>query len=258
MNNLLDEFTVNNSGKWDTDSKKSTYVKELGAKYKGQFILIDKQDRSKLSEGRNYQMGFGFATKKGFTIELAYPISPCRDYLNDEVWSEVTGKSYSAYGLNSSKKNLFKNNEAYLVFSICKQGRNLTEYSNYKRDYNMLAENYKNLQIFLNWFEDKLNVKQKTKITKLEDNKYLAVFDLFWSLETYKISLFTLLMRIGFFYKKGDCMEYLNKFEYNSDDKYLINTCIDKISRLLKGEIPKQDLSKVYAPHNIGICSFNW
>ena len=70
--------------------------------------IIDKQNRGKLNEGRNYQMGFAFCKKvSNKVLETIQPISPCKDYLNDVVYSERTGKNVSAYGLNTSKLGLF-------------------------------------------------------------------------------------------------------------------------------------------------------
>ena len=52
--------------------------------------IINKQCRSKLCEGRSYQMGFAFLKKlDNNTFETVQPISPCKDYLNDVIFLKI-------------------------------------------------------------------------------------------------------------------------------------------------------------------------
>src|SRR5687768_15710647 len=85
--------------------------------------LVDKQDRSVLCEGRNYGIGFAFCKRTGDVLETVQPVSPCKDYLNDVVYSEHSGQPFSAWGLRTSKKNIFYADEgAYVLFQVCKKG----------------------------------------------------------------------------------------------------------------------------------------
>ena len=82
--------------------------------------LIDKQNRRTLGEGRNYGMGMACLKKDGDNFETVCPITACKDFISDVIYSELTGKPYYAYGLSTSKKDIFdyKNDEAYFVFAI--------------------------------------------------------------------------------------------------------------------------------------------
>lgn len=244
--NLLKEFTVSHN--WN----------EVTYKPSSKFILVDNQNRSKLGEGRNFGCGFAFAKREQNNIILVQPISPCKDYLNDVLYSNRTGKNYHAYGLSTKDEGLFKDKKGYLVFSICKQGRELYKYTNYDRDYEMLATNYKNLEKFLNWFEKKLNLDDLTKIKQLEGNKFLAITPEFWTQYTYAISLYSFLIRAGMFYKEGEPLTFLKNFKEDSGTSYMVNNVMPKLEKLMSGNIPKQDLSKLHDVHNMGIMTFNW
>lgn len=228
-------------------------------KYKGGgFEFTDEQDRGKLSEGRNYGMGFALCKRVGKNIATTMPISPCKDYLNDKVFSEHTGKPWDAHGLHTERQNIFEFGEAYMAFSICGRGaRNPSSYGNYEKEINTLEKNWQNLEKFINQVEEKFKFKQKTKIVRLGKNKYLTIFSLDWVAGTYLISLYSLLLRAGFFYIEGDVVKYMENYKECNDDVYLMKTALPKIKKMLDGNIPKQDLNNIHSPHNEGIISFN-
>lgn len=224
--------------------------------------IIDKTDRKVLNEGRNYQMGFGFLKKKSPTVyETVQPLSPCKDYLNDVVWSEATSKDISAHGLNYSKKDIFDGKAAYMAISILPYFGG-QDYPNQAKDIKNLKENIDNLETFMNFFEKKLNLKVKTKIEETESNKYIVTFDHYWSSATYKISLYSLLLRVGQFYK-GDKtpLKYLEKFSEFPVDTYMVLDALPKLKKLLSGTVVKQDLESLsggYSVHNMGIVTFKF
>lgn len=224
------------------------------------YTFIDEKDRAVLNEGKNYGVGFSFCKKiDNTTFVNCYPQSCCKDYLSDCVFSEITGKPYSAHGLHSSKQNLFVDGNAYLAMSILKRGaRNPVEYENYKRDCDALNTNYENIVKLLNWFEKKLKLKIKTKIIKIKDNLFILVVPLFWVGGTYLISLYSLLARMSIFYKSGDPMEYLNNFNYDASECYLIKPCIPKINLMFNGIIPEQDFNANISWHNCGIIGYQF
>lgn len=225
------------------------------------FKFKDEEKRSKLCEGRNYGMGFALCRRENNNIITEMPISPCRDFLNDKVFSENTGKPFSIYGLNTEKTGAWDNQKfAYLAFKICKKGRNDDgDYENYKRDKDTLDNNWQNLALFINKFEDKLKLAEKTTIFKIKDGLFIAELPVFWVQYTYLISLYSLLMRDGFFYDgKKDIIQYLKDFSEDYEDKYLINSAFSNIEKILNGNIPKQDFSKGGTIHHIGIVGFHF
>ena len=223
--------------------------------------LTDTQNRAILNEGRNYGVGFAFAkrTDKN-TLETVDPISPCKDYLNDRVFTEATGEPFQACGLKTTPQNIFDGELAYLVMAVCKQGRNLVEYANYKRDYQALNDNYANAQKLINWFEDALKLKNKTKILKIKENSFVCVLPKFWAEMTYLISLYSLIIRMGIFYDgKALPFDFFTNYSQESGDKYYMNTVIRKMKMMIGGFIPKQDMKALIlnkTVHGNGIVTF--
>ena len=68
------------------------------------------QKRSKLSEGRNFGVGFTILNKKGSKFETYLPFTACRDYLNDFAYVESTKKEIGKiYGYDHKILNCFDN-----------------------------------------------------------------------------------------------------------------------------------------------------
>lgn len=239
--------------------------------------VVNKQDRQKLCEGRNFQMGFAFLKKKGKnSFETVQPVSPCKDYLNDIVWGEKFNKSITAYGLSYTPNGLFNDDDfAYILIGLLPQdrkipmeefkGENCSYYPNMSKDLKNLSNNYKKLEAFINFFDNSLNLKPST-INKVAENSYIVSFDKEWASWTYSISLFSLLLRVGQFWDgKRDCMEFLENFKEFTHDSYLVKGSLPKIKKLLKSKKFLEDshlveISKGYktgssAFHNWGICA---
>ena len=226
--------------------------------------IINNKERSVLSEGRNYQMGFAFLKKiDDNNYETVQPISPCKDYLNDVVWSENCGKPVHAYGLSYKKQNIFeKQDRAYLAISICnKKAGSLFNYADFEKDSQNLKENYKTLQSFMNDYEDDLGI-ERTEITEVSNNLYFVRISLFWVNTTYLISLWSLLMRVGQFYKgENSAKEFVETFKAFPPDIYILNSAKPKLEKLLNGVIPKQNFDDLHGGtdvHNCGIVDFNF
>ncbi len=221
------------------------------------FKFIDNQNRGELGEGRDYGMGFAFLKRTKDVLRTVQPISPCKDYLNDVLYSERTGKPFKAHGLNTTKKDIFDHDEAYMVMSICKQGAyGGYEYMGYKDDLKLLDSNYPNMEKMINYFEEQFKVEGRTKLTKLKDNRILISFPLFWTFGTYLISLYTLLMRVAPYYKGGDVMKFLKT--HKGEDTYVIKAAMPKIDQMINGHIPKQNLVKLHNVHNCGIKEYHF
>ena len=156
------------------------------------------QKRSKLSEGRNYGVGFTILNKKGSKFETYLPFTACRDYLNDFAYVESTKKEIGEiYGYNHKLLNCFdKKNIVY--FSVkplhYKSGNKYEKFDELQKT---LINNYKNLELFLNIIEDKLRIKIQTKI-ELDEDTLIIKCSKFWVKSTPLISVYTLLIRCYF------------------------------------------------------------
>ena len=129
------------------------------------------QKRSKLNEGRDFGVGFTILNKKGSKFETYLPFTACRDYLNDFAYVESTKKEIGKiYGYNHKLLNCFDNkNIVYFgVNTLHYKGGN--NYDKFNELQNILINNYKNLELFLNRIEDNLGVKIKTSIELDEES----------------------------------------------------------------------------------------
>lgn len=189
------------------------------------------QKRSKLSEGRNYGVGFTILNKKGSKFETYLPFTACRDYLNDFAYVESTKKEIGEiYGYNHKLLNCFDNkNIVYFgVNTLHYKGGN--NYDKFNELQNILINNYKNLELFLNRIEDNLGVKIKTSI-ELDEDTLIIKCSKFWVKSTPLISVYTLLIRCYF---NIDLTENKLTIDILKDNKPFINAdsmmkkpCID-------------------------------
>jgi hypothetical protein len=229
--------------------------------------IINNKSRSSLSEGRSHQMGFAFLKKvKDETFETIQPISPCKDYLNDVIFAEHTNKSISAYGCNlKGKQDIFDKNFGYIAISICPyKYKNSYNTTTYLKDVERLKENHKNLELFINQIEEYFNLDSfnNTTIVEVSDNLYFIEVPIIWTMSTYMISLYSLLLRVGQFYQDTtkDPIEWLEKFNAFIDDVSLVKQSLPKLKNIIKyGPLP-QDFSNLRgdsSTHNLGIVSYN-
>lgn len=221
------------------------------------FKLINKKPRSVLNEGRRQGLGAGFAKCKGDTLTMVGPISACKDYLSDQIYSEHTGKPYSACGYNAVKSNCF-DTHAYQVISVLKYGtHNPQVYEGYEKDVADLAANWQNMQKFLNHFEELLKVEGRTVIEKIDDNLYSVVIPLFWVQTTYLVSLHGLFLRVAIRWDgTGDPMKFA-KGEHGMDTGY-VRAALTKIDRLIKDGCPAEDWERGCTWHNEGITTWTY
>jgi hypothetical protein len=227
--------------------------------------LVDKQNRGILSEGRNYQMGFAFCKKEGKgKYATVQPISPCKDYLNDTVYAELTGKPCAAYGYSCKKENIYDEKEgyAYVVIKLLGSKYGDGSYPNMDADKKNLKENYKTLEKFINYFEEQKGLDKRSQITEVDDDRYFIKVPLFWCQATYLISLYTLLLRTGQFWKgEGTPQEYIDNFGKEfPPDSYMITAAKPKLAKILTQKVKPQDLSEFRGGsdvHNHGIVAAN-
>jgi len=157
------------------------------------------QKRSKLCEGRNYGVGFTILNKKGSKFETYLPFTACRDYLNDFAYVESTKKEIGKiYGYNHKLLNCFDNkNIVYFGVNALNYNNNIGNYNELNKLQDILINNYKNLELFLNIIENHLNIKIKTSI-ELDEDTLIIKCSKFWVKSTPLISVYTLLIRCYF------------------------------------------------------------
>lgn len=221
--------------------------------------IIDKTDRRKLGEGRNYQMGFAFAKNTGEDeYELVQPISPCKDYLNDVVLAQILNRKIEAYGLVAIPQDLFKD-KVYIVFAICDYPSG--GYSNLNEDIEVLSNIYSDIETMLIEVEKNLGFEEFTQIKQINKNLYLTFVPKRWIESSYLISLYSLLIR-AFQYNVGKvpAMDFLRKFPANIETMLVINA-IKALDDMIINGIKKPDFNNVLYQgdglcHNQGILKY--
>jgi hypothetical protein len=227
-------------------------------------------NRSKLSEGRSQGMAFAFLLPKSEEVyDTMFAMSPCKDFLNEPLFTENTGCESQAYGLICKKPiGIFNDEYAYIGIQWLKDkynGYNITK-DGYEKAVEQLKNNYHNIQKFLNIIEDKLEFSLKTSIEAANDDRFLIKVPKEWTSSTIMISLYTLLTRASILYDgEKDIIKYLTEYEYITDDKYLIKSMIPRLELILETKklVPQppfdEDRAKkgIFSPHNLGILSWN-
>jgi hypothetical protein len=225
--------------------------------------IIEKCDRNRLCEGRNWQMGFAMLKKTAEdTYETVVPISPCKDYLNDVIFSEATGLPLQVYGASTKKTGIFETEPmAYMGFKICPKFGSKT-YNGMEADILNLEKNIKNIETLINYVEEQFKLKERSTFHKAEEGHYLAIMPMWWVKYTYLISLYTLLVRMAQFWNgEGTAQQYLDKYS-TPLDKSLWDGAKPAYKFILEDGLYKQDLSKwkstdSYTIHNCGIVGIN-
>ena len=229
------------------------------------------QKRSKLCEGRNYGVGFTILNKKGSKFETYLPFTACRDYLNDFAYVESTKKEIgSIYGYNHKLLNCFDNkNIVYFGVKALNYNNNNGNDDKLGELQNILINNYKNLQIFLNRIETDLNIKIKTSI-ELDEDTLIIKCSKFWVKSTVLISVYTLLIRCYFNVDLTELKPFIdilkNNVPFINADSMMKKPCIDfyemylnNKSKFTNPDYKGYDLEHQGNPgliHNFGIDGF--
>lgn len=224
-----------------------------------EFKVINNLNRSGLNEGRTHGMGFAFAKREGDVITTIMPISTCKDYLNDVIYSEHTGHPYHVHGLATEKRDIFKDGFGYLVMSILDERYSSSGYK-FKEEVEMLEKEWMNAQKALLDIECSIDsgdvFTEHTQIFKVGDNLFVVKVPCFWCQYTYLISLYTLILRNIFRWDgEGDPIEFLAKVD--GEDTYTMAVALPKLKRIMQGELPEQNMAKL-SPHNMGIFAFQF
>jgi len=239
-------------------SKNKPKVKtEIGIKT-GLYNVAILHDRSILVEGRSYGMAFAFINKK---YETVHPISPCKDYMNDIVWAENTGKYCGVYGLSYTPTMDFLANskgEKYNTFEmVITDSTDSKSAKFFKLNQNQLL----NSLDLVNKFETKLGIPH-SQIELCPDNIFNIVrFDKKWVEEVYMISLYTLLWRIGMIYnKETEVLEYIKSTKVPSIDVSICQGAFPQIEKIwnegtLNKNTLKPELNSYTVHNNLGIVN---
>jgi len=223
-------------------------------------VELSEISRKEFVEGRTYGTGFAFAKRTSLRkFKASQPISACKDFLNDEVYAETTGNTYSKYGQTSIKKDLFDEKHAYLLMSYL--DRDSGKHPKYELDLELFSKNVNNTTSLVKSLERKLKLPTRSQIYKTDqEGIYLIKLPKFWVQNTHLISLYALLVRNSYVkYKSQNLTSYFNEifFKYNASDMYYITT---RLIKYLENEFVKDtylhSLVVNSHPHDKGIIDY--
>jgi hypothetical protein len=202
---------------------------------------------------------FGFCKRVGDTFTTVSPISTCKDYLSDQVYSEATGNPYSIYGFSSKKQNIFDDGSMYLAMSYLGSKHD----PKYKKDNAYIIEmmaNHKKVESIMVRVEDVLAkhnvINKRTSIVPIDDTHLLISADAWWAAFPYRISLYSFLVRIAAYSKIPDNVPDPIAFfkDNNADKSYIMKYGYPALVVLTKETAPLQP--GVTSPHSKGIYGF--
>lgn len=226
------------------------------------------QDRKSLSEGRNF--GIGFSILKPNSISTKFktylPFTACRDYLNDFTYVESTKKEIGqVYGYDHKLLNCF-NNKRFFYFGVNTLNYNHSGSWNEKeKATKILINNYKNLELFLNKIENKIELFKSRTTIRLDEDTLIIKSPSYWNKSTALISVYTLFIRCAFNINFSENDEVLKSFKDNkcfiNADSMMKKPCINfleltnykKISNIDYDEINIKSSNQI---HNFGISGY--
>ena len=220
-------------------------------------IKLD-EGRNNLREGRTTGIGFAFLKKEGEDFfRGVQPISPCKDYLNDVVYTERTGKSIGVYGLTTKKEGIF-DESAHVAVAVC-PNQSGSKHSEFASELKMLSENMPKVEKLMNIIEDKIGIKQKTKLANASENLVYAHISSDWTTSTWMANMWAFLFRNFLYCADEDPYKALEGSEISCDS---INAkkVVKAIEKIAKGGLPKQDMasfgSDSYSIHGAGVINY--
>ncbi|HEY0749830.1 MAG TPA: hypothetical protein VGD26_01665 [Chitinophagaceae bacterium] len=233
-------------------------------------IVKDVCNRSVLSEGRTFNMGFAFCKQMDDgSFETVQPLSPCKDYLNDVVYSEHTGKPFMACGLCTKKTGIFEAGP-YAFLAIKMLSHKGREWDGLPEAQARLKKNFKNIEKLLNYVEEqfsKYDLTDRTSITATQDQDlFLLAVPLWWCRSTHLISLYSLFVRMAQFWDgEGSPQAFLDGYNNPLDlhlwRQYSGYSAEQKYKNMLKYGIritTPQELAEFQHPnvHSNGILNY--
>lgn len=227
----------------------------------GSLKFEDKCSRAALHEGRSYGFALAFCKVKDGLVSTVGPISPCLDYLNDQVYAENTGKPFSAYGYHAVKTGCI-DERAHIVMAILPYKYGAT-YLSMEHEIKYAKEHHQKIAQFIGFFDAKIGLKHRTSVQIVEENRYLFSFDPFWCKWTYLISAWAKLARIALESRKEslpasfeEALERLHPDKLKTTDAGYASQIHAKIQKITNGIIPDDNWQKECCWHNHGLIGF--
>lgn len=216
--------------------------------------------RSDLGEGRNVGMGYAMAIPTTDGYETIMPFTCCKDFLNDVVVREVepTIKEGKVFGFTYDYTTApIRNREhCYMALRILLGQHSSSELFDAPNTVKLLQKADVIIKA-LNQVESKYNLSLSEPY--FGEDFLLIEYDPRWARTTVLMSLFTLIIRIAFYWDgKTDFNEFMNKGEkYCSQDRMLAQSALKvlnnaSIEQLLEA-LPEKGTS-VSSHHSCGVC----
>ena len=231
-------------------SGSGTAIRYALMKESNNIIIVDNCPRDPLGEGRS--VGMAFAALKETNInhyETISPFSPCKDYLNDVLYTEHTGVTMGACGLKTlPKQGILDNSCLYLgIKFLNRKGDNNKEYEmslSYSNEANSKITRARHIEFytknldFCNRILTEANLELGLRFTSelvptKEEGEFLLILPIQYAHSTYLISLITGLVR-----------SLVLKRLVNVDDNVDFLTFLREISKI--PSIEQQIISKIY------------
>ncbi len=226
------------------------------------YKLVDEQNRKLLGEARQEGTGFAFLKRDGDTFTTVGPISTCKDYLNEQIYSEWTGKPYSRYGYKATKQGIFSGDFGYLAMSVLK-----TQYSygsskenpSIAKYMDNMEKNHIHILNFINKFEEMLKLPTKTELHKVDTNKDIIFSPIFWCEFPYRMSLYAMLIRFAVESGYDGKVEPLAAaIACKTSDGIMMADALGKFHKMVDGKFPTIDYKEERSWHDYGICSVSF
>lgn len=162
-------------------------VKQVNEKFK----------RGILNEGRDFGLGFSILKRKEEGVyDTMMPFTACKDYLNDFVYVEGTGKALdSIYGFQHKYTGEFKDKDCFLLGLRPLHTNHGSTYKDFDKIKDFLNSNKVNIVRFINNLEVTFGVKELTTLENHIDDVLILKCNIFWFKFSFLFSLFGLLIR---------------------------------------------------------------
>lgn len=167
-----------------------------------------------------YNKGFQYLLLDSDNKPLAPPMF-CKDYFQDIFYTEYTGKILnSIYGFTYSEKNNLLDKDLKIAI------RFFNDYN--KRDIKSCVSN---IEAFINKLEKSKDYPLST--FEIIEEGVVVTYPIQWTASSCHISLFLLLLRIGWKYNNEDPMDFIYKYGNNDQDSSFIASAKDLITLIL-------------------------
>lgn len=217
-----------------------------------------------LNEGRSKGLAYAFLKRDGDTYNGIQPFSPCKDYLSDTVWTEITGKPCSFYGYHAKPNGCLADGLGYIAMGIrgirpYSQRDTSVDYEGIVDDRKELALGYPLAEDMCNFIEETLKIDGRTTIVPMDvEGMYLITLPKWWIENHVRTSLCTMLIRAAYHgWNRSNPKPWDNlAVVADGSDQYIMSNVVPKVKQLLEGWRIEFDEKTCSDPHNNGIYSY--